>query len=146
MLKKALPVTLVMFLVLGLSVFSGCRRHSPQKRAEFVVDYVTEALDLTQSQQEQLNQIKDELIDQGRQMHSDKAMYRDEIVAQLRSEEIDQERLKSLVGKHRARMDELMNLMIPRLADFHQTLTPEQKTKLVNKIEKFDKCHSHSWE
>ena len=146
MLKKVLPITLAISLILGLSVFSGCRRHSPQKRAEFVVDYITESLDLTQSQQEHLNQIKDELIEQGRQMHEDKAMHRDEIIAQLQSKEIDQERLKVLVAQHRARMDEMLNVMIPKLAEFHRTLSPEQKTKLVNKIEKFDKWHSHHWE
>jgi len=38
-------------------------------------------------------------------------------------------------------MDELIDLGIDRLVEFHKTLTPEQKTKLVKKLENFEKWH-----
>ena len=38
-------------------------------------------------------------------------------------------------------MDEVISLVIDRLAEFHQTLTLEQKTKLVDKIQSFKKFH-----
>ena len=70
----------------------------------------------------------------------------EELVAQLRREEIDKVRGKALVAEHRAQMDEILDLLVDRLAEFHKTLTPAQREKLVAKIETFKKWHGKSWE
>jgi hypothetical protein len=38
-------------------------------------------------------------------------------------------------------MDEMIDLAVVRIAEFHRTLTPEQKAKLVKKVESFRKYH-----
>ena len=141
MVKKGLYVLLIGMLVSGMVVFSGCRRHSHSHKAAFMVDYISETLDLNESQQAQLEQIKDELMAKGQQMHADKEAMHEEVVAQLRSEEIDQVRVKALIAEHRAQMDEIVDLIVVRLAEFHKTLTPEQKEKLIAKLETFKKWH-----
>ena len=146
MLKKGLYLTLIAFLLVGIAGFAGCRRHSPDQKAEFMMDYVSETLDLNESQKAHLDQIKDELLEKGLQMHTDKAAMHDELVAQLRSEEIDQDRLKAMITEHRVKMEALIDLGIVRLAEFHKTLTPEQREKLVAKLETFKKWHGHDWE
>ena len=146
MVRKGFYILLLGFLVASLAFFSGCRRHSHAHKAEFMVDYINETLDLNAGQQEQLNQIKDELMEKARQMHADKESIHEELVTQLRSEEIDKVRVKALVAEHRAKMDEIVDLLVDRLAEFHKTLTPEQKDKLVAKIETFEKWHGKSWE
>ena len=145
MVRKGVYVVLIAILVLSVAAFSGCRRHGGHHRAEFMIDYVTEVLDLTEAQQEQLNQIREELVDRGRQMHANRETMHNEIIEQLKSEEINQESLRKLVADKRAQMDELIDLMIVRLADFHRTLSPEQKEKLVAKLESFKKWHHHDW-
>jgi Spy/CpxP family protein refolding chaperone len=146
MLRKGLYFALIASLVLGVGFFSGCRPHGHGRGAEFVVDYVTEVLDLNEAQQQQLNQIKDELIEKRREMHADKAKYHDEVAAMLQSEEIDQARVKVIVAEHRAKMDEMVDLMIARFAEFHRNLTPEQKAKLVKKLEDFHNYHHNELE
>jgi len=146
MLKKGLYLSLIVFLLASVAGFTGCRRHSPGQKAEFMVDYVSEALDLNDSQQAHLDQIKDELLEQGIQMRAEKSTMHSELIAQLRSEEIDQGRLKSLVTEHKVKMEALIDLGIVRLAEFHKTLTPEQREKLVAKLESFNKWHGHGWE
>ena len=146
MVKKGLYLSIIAVLLLGLAGLSGCRRHSPEHKAEFIMDYVSESLDLNDSQQAHLVQIKDELMEKGLQMHADKAAMHEEFVAQLRSEEIDQARIQAMVATRRAQMDELIDLGIVRLAEFHKTLTPEQREKLVAKLESFKKWHGHDWE
>ena len=146
MVRKGLNFTLIILLVLGLAAFSGCRRHGGHHRAEFMIDYVAETLDLTESQEEHLNQIKDELIDKGRQMHANRDSMHREFIEELKKEEIDQESLRKLVAVKRAQMDEMIDLLIVRLAEFHGTLSPEQKNKLVAKLESFKKWHRHDWE
>ena len=146
MLKKGLYVSLIAFLFFSVAGLAGCRRHSPHQKAEFMVDYVSETLDLSESQKAHLDQIKDELIEKGIQMRSDKAAMHSELIAQLRSEEIEQERLKAMVTEHRVKMEEMIDLAIVKLAEFHKTLTPEQREKLVAKLESFKKWHGHGWE
>jgi Spy/CpxP family protein refolding chaperone len=141
MVKKGLYILLIGMLVSGAALFSGCRRHSHGHKAEFMVDYISEALDLNESQQAQLGQIKDELMAKAKGMQSDKESMHEEIVVQLRSEEIDQVRVKAVIAEHRAQMDEIIDLIVVRLAEFHKTLTPEQKEKLIAKIETFKKWH-----
>ena len=87
MVKKGLYFSLIAFLVLGVAVFTGCRRSGGHHGAEFAIDYVTEVLDLDEGQQEQLDQIKDELVEKGRQMHANRETMHNEIIVQLRSEE-----------------------------------------------------------
>jgi Spy/CpxP family protein refolding chaperone len=146
MLKKRWYLSLIAFLLIGVAGFAGCRRHSPHQRAEFIIDYVAETLDLNESQRAHLDQIKDELMEKGIQMRADKSAMYAELVAQLRSKEIDQDRLKAMVTDHKTKMGELIDLGIVRLAEFHKTLTPEQREKLVAKLESFKKWHGNGWE
>ena len=143
MLKKGLYSALVVGLLLGVGLFTGCRHHGHDRGAEFAVDYVTEVLDLTDEQQAHLNQIKAEMMEKREQMHASNAKHYGEIIAQLGSEEIDQERVKVIIAEYRAQMDEMIDLAVVRIAEFHRTLTPEQKAKLVKKIESFRKYHNH---
>ena len=146
MLKKGLYFLLIGMLISGVALFSGCRRHSHGHKAEFMVDYISETLDLNESQQAQLDQIKDELMEKAQLMHADKASMHAELVAQLRSAEIDQELVKAKIAEHRAKMDEIVDLIVIRLAEFHKTLTAEQKEKLIAKIETFKKWHHRDLE
>jgi len=146
MLKKGLYLTLIAFLLISVAGFAGCRRHSPYQKAEFIVDYVSETLDLNESQKAHLDQIKEELLEKGVQMRADRAAMHSELIAQLRSEEIDQDRLKSMVTSHRVKMEELIDLAIAKLAEFHKTLSPAQREKLIAKLESFQKWHGPDWE
>ena len=146
MVKKGLTVSLIALLVVGVASFSGCRRHSPENKAEFMVDYVAETLDLNDDQREHLDQIKDEMLDKAIEMRADKKTMYLELVAQLRSEQIDQERLKAMAADHRIKMETLIDLGIKRLAEFHATLSAEQREKAVDKLESFKKWHGHGLE
>ena len=146
MVRKGLYILLIGMLISGVALFSGCRRHSHGHKAEFMVDYISEALDLNESQQAHLDQIKDELMAKAKGMHADKESLHEELVTQLRSEEIDQVRVTAVIAEHREKMDEIIDLVVVRLAEFHKTLTAEQKEKLIAKIETFKKWHHRDLE
>ena len=146
MVRKGLYILLIGILISGIGLFSGCRRHSHGHKAEFMVDYISEALDLNESQQAQLDQIKDELMAKAKGMHADKESLHEELVTQLRSKEIDQVRVMAVIAEHREKMDEIIDLVVVRLAEFHKTLTAEQKEKLIAKIETFKKWHHRDLE
>jgi uncharacterized membrane protein len=146
MVKKGFTIVLICVFVSGALLFTGCRSHSPHHKAEFMVDYIAETLDVSDEQRAQLDGIKEEFIAKAREMHAQKEAMHAALIAELRKEEIDQEILKGLIDQKRAQIDEMIDLAKARLVEFHKTLSAEQREKLVAKIEYFHEKHQHRWE
>jgi Spy/CpxP family protein refolding chaperone len=146
MLKKGLTFALIGVFISGALIFTGCRSHSHEGKAEFMVDYIAETLDLTNGQRAQLDGIKEEFIAKAKEMHAQKEAMHAEFMAELRKETIDPENLKDLIAQKRAQIDEIIDLAVVRLVEFHKTLSPEQREKLAAKVEYFHEKHQHRWE
>ena len=146
MVKKGLTIVVVCVFVSGALLFTGCRSHSPDHKAEFMVDYISEALDLNDNQRAHLDGIKEEFLAKAKEMHAKKEAMHAEFKAELLKEQIDQQRMKELIAQKRDQMTEIMDLAVVRLAEFHATLSPEQKEKLVAKLEYFHNKHRSHWD
>jgi len=146
MVKKKVTIVLICVFISAALLFTGCRSHSPEGKAEFMADYIAETLDLNDGQRAQLDEIKEEFLAKAKEMHAQKEAMHAELVAELRKEDINQENLKGLIAQKRAQMDEIINLAMIRLVEFHKTLSPEQREKLVAKLEYFHEKHQHRWE
>jgi Spy/CpxP family protein refolding chaperone len=146
MLKKAIITGTLIVLSLSLLTVAGCRHRGHHGGAAFMIDYLSEALDLTEIQQAQLDEIKQEMFAKAREMHDEKRARLDEFMALIQSEQIDPAQMKALVAEHRARMDEFVDMAVDRVIVFHSTLSAEQKEKLAGKIEKFHRYHGRGFE
>ena len=136
MKKKKGIIGLAIACVCSLLLFSACK---PQPRGAFMFDYISEVLDLDEAQENKLEEIKSEIMAQVDIMHEDKDEMHGVIKQQLLGEVIDKDVVRQLVVDHRAKMDTIIDLAIERLAEFHSALTLEQREKLVEKLEKFEK-------
>ena len=146
MLRTLTIIAVVAFIGIGSVFFVGCQHRGHQRGAAFMMDYMAEALDLTETQQAMANSYKDEILAKVKAKHSEKKKMHDELKAQLSSDTIDTVRVKALVTEHRAGMDDVIDLIVDRVAEFHATLSPEQREKLVSKLEKFEKRHQTEWD
>ncbi len=146
MLKKGLTIALIGVFISGALIFTGCRSHSHEGKAEFMVDYIAETLDLNEEQRAQLDGIKDEFIAKAKEMHAQKETLHAAFMTELRKEEINRENLNDLIDQKRAQMDEFINLAMYRLIEFHKTLSAEQREKLATKIEYYHEKHQSRWE
>ena len=146
MVKKGLTIVTIGAFIAAALIFSGCRSHSDQGKAEFMVDYVAETLDLTDEQRAQLEGIKEEFVAKAEAMRAEKRAMHDAFMAELRKAEIDPQLLKGLIAQKQAQMTEILELAVTRLAEFHRTLTPEQREKLVAKLEYYHQKHQDHWE
>jgi Spy/CpxP family protein refolding chaperone len=146
MVRKLTIIALITVMGLGSVLFVGCRHPGHQRGAAFMMDYMAEALDLNEDQQAMANLYKDEIMAKVKDMHSEKKRMHDEIKAQLAGDAIVTARVKALVAEQRAGMDDVIDLVVDRVAQFHATLSPEQRTKLVSKLEKFEKRHQAEWD
>lgn len=136
--KKGIFTTTLLTLF-SLLIFSGCKGHRP--REAFVLDYISEALDLTKEQEQAMESIKEEFLTEMETMQGDREQMYAELKTQLLGESIDKTLLRHLLMEHRKKTDTLVELAIERLSDFHADLTPQQRDKLVAKLEKFEKHH-----
>ncbi len=146
MLKKGLTIALIGVFISGALIFTGCRSHSHEGKAEFMVDYIAETLDLSDGQRAQLDGFKDEFIAKAKEMHAQKEATHAAFMAELRKEEISRENLNDLIDQKRAQIDEIIDLAVVRLVEFHKTLSPEQREKLAAKVEYFHEKHQNRWE
>ncbi len=146
MVKKGLTIVTIGAFIAAALIFSGCRSHSYQGKAEFMVDYVAETLDLTDEQRAQLEGIKEEFVAKAEAMRAEKKAMHDAFMAELRKAEIDPQLLKGLIAQKQEQMTEILDLAVTRLAEFHRTLTPEQREKLVDKLAYFHEKHEDHWE
>ena len=87
-----------------------------------------------------------EFLAKAREMHAQKEAMRAELMDELRKAEINPEILKGLIAQKRTQMDEMINLAMTRLVEFHKSLSPEQREKLVAKLEWFHEKHQHRWD
>ncbi|MCP4750138.1 MAG: periplasmic heavy metal sensor [Proteobacteria bacterium] len=141
--RMLLLTTLFAFLSAGsLWAFGkhwGWGRYSVEEIVEMKVDKTVDFLDLDENQTKVLNRIYEEGLAKHRELMADKKLGRQIFFEELKSEQFDDSRLVSLIERNRGKAEEMMIFRIRKFAEFHRVLRPEQKAKLVEKIEKFRK-------
>ena len=61
----------------------------------------------------------------------------EEVIAQVQSDRLDQAKLAQLMDRHQAEQKRLMQRVLPKVADWHATLRPEQKAEAVEHLRKW---------
>lgn len=135
MKKKKSFITLAVAVIGSLFLFVGCKGDHSQ--GYFAVDYISETLELTDKQESKLETIREEIKAETKRLHKDKKHLFSTLMEQLSSDTIDKNVITQVVTEHLDKLDPIITLTIDRLTDFHADLTPEQKVKLVAKLEKF---------
>lgn len=125
---------IILVLVCGLVSVMGCKRHGNMGHVAFMMDYLTEVLDLTDDQQILLKQYVGDVIKKGVELKKGQAAVRQAVIDQFKNDTIDQQSILNLIAQNKSNNDEMIELVVQRFADFHQMLTPEQRAKLLKKI------------
>ena len=139
MLMKTISSLAILAIICSLLLVSACRHYSPEKRTQWMMKKFTKDLELNDSQKEQLDVFKTEILMKGRELRVAYKNTMEELGLQLRSEEFDKQKVKDAVSRITAPQDEFISLFIEKLADFHSSLTPEQRTTLAKKLDKMKK-------
>lgn len=138
MLKKGLYLAVVSILLSGIWIISGCGHRPHGDRAEWMTEKIVSELELDEAQKKQLNSFRDELKEKRQELRNSRSTIEEELIAQLRNEKIDQEHLKEVIAKEEVKLNEMVSTFVTQLAAFHDSLTPEQRTKLAEMLKKWD--------
>jgi Spy/CpxP family protein refolding chaperone len=133
--KHVIVTAIITLLAMG-SMASGCRHHdTPEEKMHRVIEFLTGDMNLTGEQIELLDKLKTDLIHEAKDISEVKESARDVIIEQIRSDIMDQNQVMAAIDSVRTEIEDVLELVVSRFADFHQTLSPEQKEQLIKRLE-----------
>jgi len=100
------------------------------------MDRIAERLNLDDQQKVKLEAIHEAMRQARQEFRDERAGMLDEIAAQIKSDQLDQAKVLQLVEQRLARMNQAAPQVIAKVAELHATLTPEQKTKVVEHLDR----------
>ena len=80
---------------------------------------------------------KDEAMAVRAESEKERKATMEEVIAQVQSDRLDQAKLARLFEQHQAGQTRLMQRVLPKLAEWHATLRPEQKAEAVEHLRKW---------
>lgn len=120
-------------IVLGGLLLTGCKHQA--QRSGFIFDMVAYKLDMTDEQEVKWYAVRDEMKRLRDEAKQDKQTHINTLIGMINDDSLDQQQALNLVLQHQEKVATAAPSVIAKLAEFHLTLTPEQKEKIVDKIE-----------
>ena len=141
MKKMAFIIGILAVVLVGAFVYAGFHpsnsfTHENGRFTGCMVEKFADILELSTQQKKELVQIVEEVRSKHQEMRPLHAEVKKEMIDELRNQEIDREKLDLMYSNAKLRFDEMYDLLVSRLLEFHKTLTSEQKEKLVAEMEK----------
>jgi Spy/CpxP family protein refolding chaperone len=140
--KKTIILSSVTIVTLILIYFISCHskvRHfclydSRQEKLGLVIKKFSREFDLDKNQVQLLKNIENEIQKKRMVWKEERKDSFNMLITELASEKMNEQALHQLWDKHVQHMNEIRPIVITKLVEFHNTLTPVQREKLVDKI------------
>ncbi len=144
--KKLFIIAAIAIVAFTTLAFSGCHRYrSPEERMTHKFDHISSHLELTEPQKMALGEVKGELLRARKALKQDHQVIFDELLTEIKGERMDQTKVVGLIEQHQAQLVKVAPPVVAKVAEFHASLTPEQKDKAVERLEWLrDKMTRHS--
>lgn len=137
-----IALIIIAIVTIGALVFGICihRYSTPEKRAERITQSITKKLDLNEMQKTSLNTLKEEILSTRQAMKSNREADFSILRGLLSQPRFDQERANTVVDSHIQEISSRTPGVISAVADFWDSLGPEQQAIVKTKMEKFQSC------
>ena len=140
--------SVITVLLFGL-IAKGCKQRayhfskSPEEKIEFVVEHVSDELDLTDEQESKVKNLAEEVHSRMESQKNTTHEVYTTILGEIKNSSVDKEKLSSVIDNKMNNINELKPFFVDKFAEFHQILTPEQRNELAEKMEKLHKRMGH---
>lgn len=129
-------------LITAVFAIAACHRHhTPEERADWMVGIITKELKLDEQQKAKLAVVKDEMLAALSESKKDRRAKMEEVIAQIQSERLDEAKLTHLFEEHQAGQTRMLKRVLPKAAEWHVTLRPEQKAEAAEHLRKWIERH-----
>lgn len=137
-------ITTGLLLIGGLS---ACGHHykqrNPEARAEYIIEKITNKLDLNDTQVSKLQVIKSEILEIRERTRQQRGDTHDTILSLLQQPTLDQQKLLDTINGHTQTINDNAPRIVSLLADFYDNLNPEQQKELQEHVEDRFEHHRH---
>ena len=154
MKKRIFILSTVGLVVLGTAFAVGaskshsgwCGSHDNGHRK---IDRIAEKLDLNETQKTKLQAVQESFQGVRQAMSQARGQTFDEVLDLVSSDTLDQSRVQGIVKRHQAIVEDFTPEVTAKIADFHAVLTPEQKSRAAEFLQKWkdrfeDRRKSHT--
>ena len=125
------------------------RYHDPEKRSEWFVEKVTDELELNESQQLKLANVRQEILTVRKEMQANRQSTHDDILAMLDQPQLDRQKVLSMVEQKTGSINQYAPQIVNALGEFYDSLSAEQRKELRNELRehvaKMDERQHHHW-
>jgi|GEM_PF-970164 len=136
-----LTVVLVVSLV-GIGFANKMKHFKDDGPLMFMMEKISEDIDLTPQQKSQVQSIKDEVkAKMESRKKSDHESGMTDFETAFRQDNLDKSTLESISTKHEADKQEMKSFFEDELIKFHSILTADQRNKVADKIKEFRESH-----
>ena len=137
-MQNTFRVVVGTLVLAGALVGAGCHRHhTPSERADWMTGKIAKHLDLDDQQKAKLAVVKDEVIAARAESRQEHKAIMEDVIAQVQSDRLDQSKVAQLFERHQAGQTRLMQRVLPKVAEWHATLRPDQKAEAVEHLRKW---------
>lgn len=130
-------------MAIGIAA-TGCDRPcrpSPEKKADWMAKKIASKLDLNDAQKAKLSRIKEEVLARMKNESAGREKTGREAIALVKSDRLDAAAVNRIFDEREAAMKRLKPFIVEKIVEFHAMLTPEQRAKLADYMEK----HHRRW-
>jgi hypothetical protein len=125
---------LIALLALGTVLLAGCADRAHRWGHENGTGHITEALSLNENQKAELDVLMKQIKSRSLDLCSSRYIIEAEFKKQLQNDSLNAERLNSLIAEELGRVEAAVGSIVVQVADFHSTLTADQKEKLLDSL------------
>lgn len=140
-----IAIIVISVLAIVALAIGGCvhRYKTPEKRAEYITQKITKKLDLNNEQKVRLEAVKNEMLSVRKQMHGKREATKANVQDLLSTPNFDQDKALSIVDGHVNEISTQAPQIVTALADFWDSLNPEQQSRIREKFEEHFEDDGH---
>lgn len=129
--------------VLIIGSFTACshKYRDPEYRATKMVEWVADDLELNDAQKNKFTKFSEKMLLSRKNMREQFSSNKTEINEILSQATLDQKRILGMVRKHTQTMNEQAPEIVAAMAEFYNSLNPEQRIKLREHMDKMHQRH-----
>lgn len=144
-MRRSKYLILITVTALLAVVVSGCWYHkTPEQKAEHAVQHLVTMLKLDAAQTAKLEKIKEEFLARRPDMVKMREESFKDAKEMMLSPQLDQAQLNARTEKIQSNAGDMIRFVSAKFAELHDMLTPEQRSKLVEEMEKHAQ-RAHHW-
>lgn len=137
-MHKTFRVVVGTLVLAGALVGAGCHRHhTPAERADWMTNKIAKHLDLDDQQKAKLIAVRDEMVAARAESKQEHKAIMEDVITQVQGDRLDQAKLIQLMDRHQVDQKRVMQRVLPKVAEWHATLRPEQKAEAVEHLRRW---------